>query len=107
VLPGAAGVAASSAESALEEQATAPPKAGGPRLIIHLAAHAGFRADAPLFSSISLADGPFDTVDVFNPTSPVHRDPQRRRDRPGAVLAGDELIGLSRAFLSPALARCC
>ena len=68
--------------------------------IVHLATHAGFRADAPLFSAVFLADGPFDTVDVANLTlscSLVTLSGCETGNQ--QVLPGDELLGLSRAFL--------
>jgi CHAT domain-containing protein len=87
---------------ALEEQAArAVLERDAPRhAIIHLAAHAGFRADAPLFSSISLADGPFDAVDVLDLTLDCSLVTLSACETGrSAILAGDELIGLSRAFL--------
>jgi CHAT domain-containing protein len=33
--------------------------------VVHIAAHGRFRADAPLFSYLQLADGPLTTADVF------------------------------------------
>lgn len=68
--------------------------------LVHVAAHGQFRADAPLFSHIELGDGPMTTADVY--------DLQLR----GAVVVlsacetgrafvggGDELTGMTRAFL--------
>jgi CHAT domain-containing protein len=67
--------------------------------IVHLAAHGEARLDNPAFAHLLLADGPLNTVDVFN------------LDLRGALVVlsacesgrvtvkgGDELIGLSRGF---------
>ncbi len=74
--------------------------------VVHIACHAQFRNDSPRFSALHLADGAF-TV----------RDAQRLRLRGGlvtlsacetgisAVMPGDELIGLTHAFLSAGAAR--
>jgi CHAT domain-containing protein len=86
----------------LEEQATrtALARAADAHPIIHLAAHGEARLDNPQFGYVQLADGPLNTVDVFN----LQLD--------GAIVtlsgcetgltgvsAGDELTGLSRGFL--------
>lgn len=68
--------------------------------LIHIAAHGQFRPDAPLFSFVQLAGGSLTTEDVFN------------LDLRGALVTlsacetgraisggGDELAGLTRAFL--------
>ncbi len=68
--------------------------------VLHLACHAEFRSDNPMFSALHLADGPFT----------VH-DAETLRLRQGIVVLsacetgvaaysrGDEMIGLVRAFL--------
>ena len=69
-------------------------------LALHLATHGVFRPDEPLFSSVELADGPLTTLEIFDldlacslvtlsacETALGHRG------------AGDEVMGLSRAFL--------
>ncbi|HET6639747.1 MAG TPA: CHAT domain-containing tetratricopeptide repeat protein [Gemmatimonadota bacterium] len=67
--------------------------------VLHLAAHAGFRADNPLLSSIELADGRLSFYDLFD----------LRLDADLVVLSGcqtgtsqvfegDELMGLARGF---------
>jgi tetratricopeptide (TPR) repeat protein len=68
--------------------------------LIHVAAHGQFRQDAPLFSSIQLADGPLTTADVFNLTLPAALVTLSACETGRAVLGGgDELVGLARAFL--------
>jgi len=69
--------------------------------VAHLAAHGAFRADNPLFSSISLADGPLTVYDL-----------EALGDAPSLcvlsacesglseVRAGDELMGLAAALLA-------
>ena len=69
--------------------------------ILHIAAHGDFRPDNPLFSGLALADGWLTTLDIFNlqlNASLVTLSAcQTGRS---AVGAGDELLGLMRAFLS-------
>jgi CHAT domain-containing protein len=69
--------------------------------ILHLATHAEFRADNPLFSGMALADGWLTTLDIFNlrlRASLVTLSAcQTGRN---VVGGGDELLGLMRAFLS-------
>jgi hypothetical protein len=72
---------------------------GGSASIVHLAAHAEFRGDNPLLSSIELADGRLTFYDLFD----LHLDAklvvlsgcQTGQSR---VLEGDELMGLARGF---------
>lgn len=90
------------AEPLLEEAASYErlERDGAQATIIHLATHAGYRPDAPLFSSIFLADRPCDLVDIFNLrlTASLVTLSACETGR-SSVLAGDELVGLSRAFL--------
>jgi CHAT domain-containing protein/tetratricopeptide (TPR) repeat protein len=69
--------------------------------ILHLATHAEFRPDNPLFSGLALADGWLTTLDTFNlrlQASLVTLSAcQTGRN---VVGGGDELFGLMRAFLS-------
>jgi CHAT domain-containing protein len=69
--------------------------------ILHVAAHGDFRPDNPLFSGLALADGWLTTLDIFNlqlNASLVTLSAcQTGRS---VVSAGDELLGLMRAFLS-------
>ena len=72
---------------------------GGGARILHLAAHADFRADNPLLSSIELADGRLTFYDLFDLRldadlvilSGCHTGRSQ-------VLEGDELMGLARGF---------
>jgi CHAT domain-containing protein len=74
--------------------------------VLHIACHAQFRNDSPRFSALHLADGAFTVRDVA----------QLRLARGlvtlsacetaiSAVLPGDELIGLTHAFLSAGASR--
>ncbi|MGD9892744.1 MAG: CHAT domain-containing protein [Dehalococcoidia bacterium] len=68
--------------------------------IIHIAAHGVFRPEAPMFSYIQLADGPVTAADVFQLKLQAALVTLSACDTGRAVLGGgDELIGLSRAFL--------
>jgi len=67
---------------------------------IHIAAHGVFRPDAPLFSHVQLADGPLTTADVFNLDFRAGLVVLSACETGRSVLGGgDELVGLSRAFL--------
>lgn len=69
--------------------------------LVHLAAHGHLAADNPLFSSLRLHDGPLVVYDI-------HRQPRMPRtvvlaacDSARAVVCtGDELLGLSAAFIA-------
>jgi CHAT domain-containing protein len=66
----------------------------------HLAAHARLSPDAPLFSSFTLADGPLYVHDLERLAGLPHTVVLAACDAGrNAVLAGDELVGLSAAFL--------
>jgi CHAT domain-containing protein/tetratricopeptide (TPR) repeat protein len=68
--------------------------------LIHLAAHGQFRRDAPLFSHIALDDGPLTTADVFNlDLCAWHITLSACETGRSEVGGGDELAGLTRAFL--------
>lgn len=75
-------------------------QAGQARLL-HLAAHADFRADNPLFSGLALEDGRVTTLDVFNLqlNSELVTLSACQTGR-SVVGGGDELQGMMRAFLS-------
>lgn len=88
--------------SLLEEEATRANLEAqvGMAQIIHLATHGEFRPDAPLFSTLYLADGPLTATDVFN----LELDASlvtlsACQSGASAVGGGDELVGFSRAFL--------
>jgi CHAT domain-containing protein len=69
--------------------------------LVHLAAHGTFRSDAPLFSSLRLADGPLTVYEL-----------EHLRSAPGTLILpacdaaqlevrpGDELLGTAAALLS-------
>lgn len=69
--------------------------------VVHLATHAEFRADNPLFSGLKLADAWLTTLDIFGleldaslvTLSGCHTGR-------GVVGGGEELLGLSRAFFA-------
>jgi CHAT domain-containing protein len=68
--------------------------------LIHIAAHGQFRQDAPLFSRIELADGPLTTADVFSLDLRARLVTLSACETGLAVIGGgDELVGLTRAFL--------
>jgi tetratricopeptide (TPR) repeat protein len=71
--------------------------------VFHVAAHGTVRADNPLFSAVHLADGPLTVYDLEHIDG--HLDTvvlAACESGHNVVLAGDELIGLSAAFLSRA-----
>ena len=68
---------------------------------IHLATHGDFRADNPLFSGLSLADGWLTTMDIFNLRLKASLVTLSACQTGRSVVGGgDELLGLMRAFLS-------
>jgi len=69
--------------------------------LIHIAGHGDFRPDNPLFSGLALADGWLTTLDIFN----MHLQASlvtlsACQTGRSVVGGGDELLGLTRAFLS-------
>lgn len=94
LLPGATlrrGAAASRATLAAE---------GPGRQVIHLATHGVFRADAPRFSAVKLADGWLDLLDVYRLRIPSGLVVLSACETgTGQVAAGDEVVGLVRGFL--------
>jgi tetratricopeptide (TPR) repeat protein len=85
-----------------EEEATRSllEKSGKSAGLIHIAAHGSFRPDAPLFSSIELADGPLTTADIFGLNLRAGLVTLSACETGRAVVGGgDELAGLARAFL--------
>lgn len=88
--------------SLLEEQATHANLTAHAKhaRIIHLATHGQFRSEAPLFSTLYLADGPLTATDVFNLEFNASLVTLSAcQSGASAVGGGDELIGFSRAFL--------
>lgn len=67
---------------------------------IHIAAEGRFRADAPLFSHIELADGPLTTADVFNLELQAGLVTLSACETGRSLVGGgDALVGIARAFL--------
>jgi CHAT domain-containing protein len=88
--------------SLLEEEATREGLEAQARdaQVIHLATHGEFRPDAPLFSTLHLADGPLTATDVFNLEFDASLVTLSAcQSGASAVGGGDELVGFSRAFL--------
>ncbi len=68
--------------------------------IIHIASHATFRPDNPMFSSIQLSDKPLTFFDIYNlRTSASLVTLSGCGTGLSSVVAGDELLGLIRGFL--------
>lgn len=68
--------------------------------ILHLATHGQFKADNPLFSGLALEDGELTTFDIFNSRLSASLVVLSACETARAKLGGgDELLGLSRAFL--------
>ena len=69
--------------------------------VIHIAAHGDFRHENPLFSGLYLEDSPLTTLDIFNTRLQASlvtlSGCQTGRN---VVSGGDELLGLTRAFLA-------
>lgn len=69
--------------------------------LIHLAAHAVFRADNPLFCGLQLADGWLTTLDVFGWALSAELVTLSACDTGRTVVGGgDELLGLMQAFIT-------
>ena len=69
--------------------------------VAHLAAHGSFRADNPLFSSLTLADGPLTVYDLESLATPPSLCVLSACESGlSDVRAGDELMGLTAALLS-------
>jgi CHAT domain-containing protein len=66
--------------------------------VVHLACHAGFRADNPRFSALHLADGPL-TVDAAEALDLRGATVVLSACETGLADHGDEMVGLVRAFL--------
>ena len=69
--------------------------------LAHVAAHGHFRQDSPLFSSLTLADGPLLVHDLQRLGRPPHRVVLSACESGElAPVGGQELLGLSAALLS-------
>ena len=69
--------------------------------VLHLACHAQFRSDNPLFSSLTLADGRFTTRDAYGLKLNCGLVTLSGCETGmNEVAPGDELMGLARGFLS-------
>jgi tetratricopeptide (TPR) repeat protein len=68
--------------------------------VLHLAAHGSVRSDNPLFSSLTLADGPLTVYELERLTRPPHHVVLAACDtgRPH-IVAGEELLGFGAALL--------
>ncbi len=69
--------------------------------LLHLATHATFRADNPLFSALKLADGWMNVHDIYAlPAAPPLITLSACGTHQHQVVTGDELIGLCRGFFA-------
>jgi CHAT domain-containing protein len=94
-------MALGNAEVYLEEQATKRrlQEAAVECAVLHLATHAEFRSDNPLFSGLLLADGWCTTLDIFNLRLKGALVTLSACQTGRSVIGGgDELLGLMRAF---------
>ena len=88
-----------------ETTAEALRSAGG-HDVLHIACHAQFRNDSPRFSALHLADGAFTVRDAASLRLRGHFVTLSACETAiSAVLPGDELIGLTHAFISAGAAR--
>jgi tetratricopeptide (TPR) repeat protein len=71
------------------------------RQIVHLATHGRYREDAPMFSSLLLADGELTGYEIFNldDLNASLVTLSACDSGLGAIGGGDEVLGLSRAYL--------
>ncbi|MFO0984004.1 MAG: CHAT domain-containing tetratricopeptide repeat protein [Planctomycetota bacterium] len=70
---------------------------GSSHRILHIAAHAHYRIDSPMFSSIALADGPLTVYDIYNLTLGAELVTLSGCETGvNQVGNGDELLGLMR-----------
>ncbi|MGB1251141.1 MAG: CHAT domain-containing protein [Candidatus Promineifilaceae bacterium] len=69
--------------------------------MLHFATHGEFRADNPLFSGLALQDGWLTTLDIFNMQLQASLVTLSGCNTGRSMLGGgDELLGLTRAFLA-------
>ncbi len=67
--------------------------------LIHLASHGAFRADSPLFSSLSLADEPLNVIDIYHLRLNAALVTLSACETGVGRLRGDDLFGLVRGCL--------
>jgi CHAT domain-containing protein len=68
--------------------------------VAHIAAHGQLRSDNPLFSAITLHDGPFTVYDIERlATTPAHVVLAACDTARSHVIGGQEILGLTAAFL--------
>jgi tetratricopeptide (TPR) repeat protein len=67
--------------------------------LVHLAAHAVFRSDNPLFSTIKLADGPLNVIDIYHLRLRASLVALSGCETGKNQLKGGELFGLARGCL--------
>ena len=67
--------------------------------LVHLASHAVFRADNPLFSSIKLADEPLNVIDIYDLKLDVSLVTLSACETGVSQLKGGDLFGLARGCL--------
>ena len=87
----------------LEQEATvgALTRSAADCAVLHLATHAEFRADNPLFSGLQLADGWLTTLDIFNMRLNTQLVTLSACSTGRSNIGGgDELLGLTRAFMA-------
>lgn len=69
--------------------------------LAHIAAHGFFRAESPMFSSLSLADGPLTVDDIHRLSHPPHRIVLPAcRSGVVAAIGGQDVIGFASALLT-------
>src|SRR5262249_16981358 len=94
LLPGACYIEADATRDVLTARA-------GEFAVLHLAAHGEARLDNPTFAHVQLADGQLGVPDIFNlPLGGALVTLSACETGRSVVTGGDELVGLSRGFLS-------
>jgi hypothetical protein len=107
-LPGADGEAAPSPPCTASPRCSppTPPRTGCCALdgaaLVHLAAHGRLAPHNPLFSELTLADGPLFAYDIEQLADAPHTVLRGVRGGRSVVCAGDELLGLGAMFLPAA-----
>lgn len=67
--------------------------------LLHIASHASFRADNPLFSSVQLADEPLNVIDIYNLKLSASLITLSACETGVSRLKGGDLFGLTRGCL--------